>query len=115
MTKKEASERYHIPMEVLDEYESMGLWDKEKKKTGTRTYGDTDLARLSMMMTLREIGFDNREIESYLRLMLEGEGTERECLKMLNAKRSDTLDEIHWKEKQLDRLDYLRFQMKTVK
>ena len=31
---------------------------------------------------------------------------------MLDTKRNATLDEIHFKERQLDRLDYLRFEMK---
>ena len=30
---------------------------------------------------------------------------------MLNNKRDGTLNEIHFKEKQLDRLDYLRFEI----
>ena len=33
-------------------------------------------------------------------------------MKMLDKKRKGTLDEIHFKEKQLDRLDYLRFEIK---
>ena len=33
---------------------------------------------------------------------------------MLNEKRNGTLDEIHFKEKQLDRLDYLRFEIKKA-
>ena len=63
-------------------------------------------------MTLHDIGFSNREVETYMRLMLEGDATEQERLRMLSDKRSDTLDEIHFREKQLDRLDYLRFKMK---
>ena len=33
---------------------------------------------------------------------------------MLNEKRSGTLDEIHFKERQLDRLDYLRYEMQKA-
>ena len=46
-----------------------------------------------------------------MRLLLKGKFTEKERLKMLSEKRSGTLDEIHFKEKQLDRLDYLRFEI----
>ena len=66
-----------------------------------------------MIMTLHEIGFHNNDVEVYMRLMLEGESTEKERLRMLNEKRSSTLDEIHFRERQLDRLDYLRFKMKN--
>lgn len=38
MTINEASERYHIPVEVLKEYESWGLCDEVKKVMG---YGST--------------------------------------------------------------------------
>lgn len=43
-----------------------------------------------------------------MRLLMEGESTNSKRLKMLNQKRSRTLDEIHFKERQMDRLDYLR-------
>ena len=47
-----------------------------------------------------------------MRLMLEGDSSEQERLRMLSDKRSNTLDEIHFRERQLGRLDYLRFKMK---
>ena len=48
-----------------------------------------------------------------MKLLLQGASGEDERLKMLEAKRSETLEEIHFKERQLDRLDYLRFEMKS--
>ena len=39
------------------------------------------------------------------------EKNERECLKLLNKKRKGILDEVHLKEKQLSRIDYLRYKM----
>lgn len=108
-------EAYGIPMDVLKLYESWGLCEEVKRVMGVWQYDDTDLERLSMIMTLYDIGFDNTEIEVYMRLMLKGGETEAERLGMLNKKRSITLDEIHFREKQIDRLDYLRHQInKTV-
>ena len=97
MTIDEASERYHIPLEILHEYERWGLCGAVKKVMGSWQYDDTDLERLSMIMTLRDIGFENTEIETYMKL-----------LKMLELKRRSLLDEIHFHEKQLSNLDYLR-------
>ncbi|MGI6094027.1 MAG: MerR family transcriptional regulator [Lachnospiraceae bacterium] len=111
MTIQEASERYKIPVSVLREYERWGLCDEVKKIMGSWHYDETDIDRLSTIMTLHDIGFTNDEIKKYMRLCLEGESTEKERLKMLNEKRNGTLDEIHFKEKQLDRLDYLRYEM----
>lgn len=109
MTINEASERYQIPIEVLKEYESWGLCDEVKKVMGVWQYDDRDIQRLGMIMTLHDIGFDNSEVEAYMHLLLEGDATEKERLDMLNQKRGVTLDEIHFKHKQLDRMDYLRY------
>ena len=74
MTIKEASERYNIPMEILREYEGWGLCGAVKKVMGAWQYDDTDLERLSLIMTLHDIGFGIAEIETYMRLLLEQEG-----------------------------------------
>lgn len=66
---------------------------------------------LAWIMTLHDIGFSNEEVETYMRLLLQGEATEQERIRMLNKKRKNALDEIHFKEKQLDRLDYLRYKI----
>ncbi|HIS75273.1 MAG TPA: MerR family transcriptional regulator [Candidatus Merdivicinus excrementipullorum] len=109
MTIQEASERYHIPMDILKEYESWGLCGAVKKVMGAWQYDDTDLERLSLIMTLHDIGFDRTEIETYMRLLLEREGTDGQRMRMLNQKRRNLLDDIHFREKQLSRLDDLRY------
>ena len=68
MTIQEASERYRIPMEILREYESWGLCGAVKKVMGAWQYDDTDLERLSLIMTLHDVGFTSDEVETYLRL-----------------------------------------------
>lgn len=115
MTRKEASERYDIPMKVLKEYESFGLGGAAEKVVGACRYDDQDLERLSMIMTLHGIGFDSSEVETYMRLVLEGEGTQQQRIAMLNKKRGKTLDEIHFKEKQISSMDYLRYEMQKDK
>ena len=114
MTINEASERYNIPIEVLKEYESWGLCDEVRRVMGLWQYDDRDIQRLSMIMTLHDVGFDNSEVESYMRLLLEGDSTEKERLDMLNKKRGVTLDELHFKQKQLDRVDYLRYKIQKA-
>jgi DNA-binding transcriptional MerR regulator len=113
MTIKEASKKYNIPIKILQKYESWGLCGEVKKVMGSWHYDDSDLERLSLIMTLHDIGFTNEEIEKYMRLLLKRESSEQERMEMLNNKRNGTLDEIHFKEKQLDRLDYLRFEIKN--
>ena len=112
MTIHEASEKYNIPLKILQEYEKWGLCGEVKEIMGSWRYDDSDIERLSMIMTLHDVGFTGDEVEHYMQLLLKGKSTEKERAEMLNNKRSGTLDEIHFKQKQLDRLDYLRFELK---
>ena len=112
MTMEEASRQYNIPVEILQEYESWGLCGAVKKVMGAWQYDDSDLENLSMIMTLHDVGFDTEAIGAYMRMFLEGEHTWEERLRMLNQKRSEALDEIHLREKQLNRLDYLRYKIR---
>ena len=79
---------------------------------GGQKGNDTDLERLSTIMTLHDIGFTTEEVEVYMRLLLEGEPSGAQRLRMLEEKRSAALDEIHFKEHQLQRLDYLRHEIR---
>lgn len=65
MTKQEASERYQIPMHILSEYESWGLCGAVKEVMGAWQYDDTDLERLSTILTLHDLGFTTSEVETY--------------------------------------------------
>lgn len=112
MTKQEASERYGIPVHILDEYESWGLCSAVKKVMGAWQYDESDIERLSLILTLHDIGFEPAEVENYMRLVLEGDSTGAQRMLMLGEKRQGMLDEIHFREKQLDRLDYLRYEIR---
>lgn len=112
MTIEETHSRYNIPVEILKEYESWGLCGAVKTVMGAWQYDEEDIERLSLIMTLHDVGFSKEEVESYMRLLLEGENTEEKRMKMLDAHRDGTLDEIHFRQRQLDRLDYLRYKIR---
>lgn len=111
MTIEEASKTYGIPIGILREYERWGLCGEVKKAMGAWQYDQTDIERLSLIMTLHDVGFTNEEIEQYMQLFLSEKDTAEELSKMLRNKRNGTLDEIHLKQNQLDRLDYLRYEI----
>ena len=111
MTIDEASERYQIPIEVLKEYESWGLCGAVRKVMGAWQYDEEDLKRLSLIMTLHDVGFEPEKVEEYMRLALEGDKSRDERLRLLDKRRGAALDEIHLKERKLERLDYLRYMM----
>lgn len=115
MTFSEASKKYNIPVEIMHEYERMELYGEIKKAVNPGHYDDSDIKWLSIIMTLHDVGFSSKEAAKYITLIMQGECSKNERLKMLDNKRSITLDEIHSKEKQLDRLDYLRYKIKNQK
>ena len=115
MTQQEASEHYNIPVSILQEYESWGLCGAVKKVMGVWQYDDEDLERLSIIMTLHDIGFTAEEVETYMRLLLEQPDSNKRRLRMMEEKRNETLDEIHFHERQLQRLDYLRHEIQKEK
>ena len=98
MTIKEVNERYKIPIRMLQEYESWGLFKGIEKVMGAWHYAESDIELLSTIITLYDIGFTNAEVKRYARLLLIGKSTEKERLKMLSEKRIRTLDEIHFEE-----------------
>ena len=86
----------------------MGLCGAVKQVMGEWQYDDQDLERLSLILTLHDIGFTSEEVETYMRLLLEQSGTGKARLRMLEQRRRATLDEIHFREKQVARMDGLR-------
>ena len=111
MTIEEASQKYNIPIKILKEYESWNLCQDVKKVIGSWQYDDSDIERLSVIMTLHDIGFTSEEIERFMNFMILGDSGKKECLMMLNKKRTGILDEVHLGEKKIFRLDYLRYEI----
>lgn len=115
MTIEEVMRQYNIPEKILKEYESFGLCDAVRNVMEDWQYDDRDLERLSMIMTLHDIGFRSEEVKYYMRLLIAGDQTGDERMRMLNQKREEALDEIHFREKQMERMDYLRYEIRDSK
>ena len=115
LTADEISERYQIPLKVLKKYEEWGLCRAVKMTMDEWRYDNQDLEYLSMIRALHDMGFTSLEVETYMKLLLAGDSTKWERMKMLNEKRSQALDEIHLKERQLERMDYLRNDIRNNK
>lgn len=112
MTADEVIKQYGIPEHILVEYHEWGLCGAVRVAMEDWQYSDTDLERLSDIMALHDMGFEPEEVEAYMRLALKGDTTKAQRLQMLNKNRSRVLDEIHYKEKQLEHMDYLRHEMR---
>jgi len=113
MTIYEVSKKYCIPIELLKEYESWKLYKTKKKEIGKWQYDEQDIEKLSMIMTLYDAGFCNQEIKQYMLLSLHTD-TKEKRISMLNQKRSNTLEEIHKREKQIEYLDYIKYEIQKT-
>lgn len=113
MISEEAGKRYGIPLDILEQYETWGLCDTVKKVMGVRQYDDSDLEKLSLIMTLYDSGFDIGEIKNYMKLLENGRESSEECLCILDRKRKNLLNRIHIQERQLEYLDYLRYKIRS--
>lgn len=105
----EVSERYGVPLDILEQYES---WNLNSREVDSYQYDNEDIEKLGMIMTLYNIGFCSDEIEQYMRLHLQGIDTASERIKILQEKRNEILEEIHNIEKKIEDLDYLRYMIK---
>lgn len=112
MTIDEASRRYQIPEDLLQAYRRWNLSGADEARAGVWQCEDADLEKLGLMTTLRRAGFSLDEIETYMRLLLAETAGDAQRLRMLEQKRSAALEDIHRREQQLDRLDYLRFSIR---
>ena len=115
MTIEEVSERYQVPINILKMYENWGLCGAVKTVIGERQYDHEDIERLSMIMTLQDVGLTSVEAETYMRLFIAERDTEAERMQMLEKIRTQTVDELHFKQKQLYQLDYLRYKIQDRK
>lgn len=110
MTRQEIMERYHLSASVLAEYDR---WDFCREPGAAYTSGDVE--RLSLLLTLLDVGFTAQEARAYVRSALQEPDCPRPRLRLLEEKRAALLDEIHLREQKLQRLDYLRYELQKAK
>lgn len=115
MTAEEIKKRYLVPVSILQEYEQLSICRKKKDENGILQYDDSDLERISLMLTLHGIGFETEETLVYMEKFLAGKSTQAERILMLEQKRGKLLDEIHDREHQISKVDYLRHQLRGAK
>ena len=115
MKIKEVSDKFNISMTTLRYYEKIGLFDDVKRVNGVREYEDNDIRYLSMIITLKKAGLSNDSILKYIELSKQGDISNRERIYILKQQRQKLLDEIHHKQKNLDCLDYITYELENNK
>ena len=110
MTLFEISEKYNSPPEIIKEYEHRFLCGKYENTAGPHEYSDEDIENLSIIITLRDIGFSAEETDRYMRTKLSGK-KDNSLFCLLCEKRNSLLCQIHSMEDKLQRLDYLKYKL----
>lgn len=113
MKIKEVSDKFNISVSALRYYEKIGLFDDVKRVNGAREYEDKDIKHLSKIVTLKNAGLSNELILKYMQLSKQDESSNEEISFILKQQRQSLLDEIHHRQKNLDCLDYLLYDMKN--
>lgn len=112
MTKEEIQKCCMISDHILNEYEEIIRQVAEEAGESAESPKGYNVGMLSLMITLHDAGFSEKETREYMKRALQREDKTEELLEMLDEKRRHILEMIHIKEEQLDKLDYLRFQIK---
>jgi len=99
MTIKDAVKRFDVSDEVIERYISEGLIREKPGKT--KEYEDADFLRIGLFAFLEEAGFNSDDIKKYR------DGSCETRKRLLREKRRNTLDEVHGKQKLIDKIDYL--------
>ena len=69
MTRQEISERYCVSAKVLDAYERCLAGNKDGQKCSAHHhYTEQDLAQISLLLTLHDLGFSSQEAQEYMRV-----------------------------------------------
>lgn len=109
MKIEEIRDFYNIPIETLQMFEQEGLFDAIAVQAGVREFCDCDIAFICRLLTLTRFGMKIEEIKEYLKEEASG-GKEKRC-RLLRKQRANLLDMIHEKQKDIDCLDYLLYEI----
>ena len=110
MTLQEAHRLFHISKKDLKSYEEKGLLTCRKYPDGTCDYEEKDLQRACLICSLMKAEMETETIRQYLSLMEQGE--EQERIQLLRKQRCRLLERLHEKQKSLDILDYMIYEIK---
>lgn len=109
MTIEEASEHFGISLDKLRLYENQGLFDCHKGANGHIEYTDDLMDYIGIIDVLTDAGSEVKTLRSFMHGLMQSSITKEEKLRYLRAQRQKLLESIHLKQKSLDQLDYIIF------
>lgn len=103
----EISKRYNIDIKKLQIFEDNNLI------TFTENFNNEDLNMLSFICSLYDSGLSIDEIKEFMTVYDNDDSGSQ--LNFLTGCRNDLLNEIHKRQKELDKLDYIIYEIKNKK
>jgi len=105
MTLCELSKRYKIRLDKLQYFTDNNLIEEEQ------IYSDKGVKRLGILCTLYGVGLSAAEMKRFLSFDSAHNRTEQ--IKLLNMRRADLLEDIHVRQKSLEQVDYMIYEIKN--
>lgn len=112
MTFEEINRRYEVSLDTLHEFEEAGLFTNIKRIDQRYDFTDQDIENLSCILSLYQIGMDLHDVNFFLDLKRQGDKTKAERVFMLKKIREKALVDLHRKQKNLDCIDCMIYELK---
>ena len=109
MTIEQASEQFGVPLDKLHFYEDQGLFDCHKQLDGSIEYTDDLMDYIGIINVLMDAGAEVDALRSFMQRLMKRSITKEEKLRYLRSQRQKLLESIHSKQRSLDQLDYIIF------
>ncbi|AAN58411.1 stress response transcriptional regulator NmlR [Streptococcus mutans] len=107
MNIKKVSEITDISADTIRYYERIGLLPRiTRTNSGVRDFTEREIGILEFVRCFRKAGMSVEALIEYISLLEEGEGTERERLRLLTEQRDEMDDRIYELNQARERLNY---------
>lgn len=107
MNIKKVSEITNVSADTIRYYERIGLLPRiTRTNSGVRNFTEREIGILEFVRCFRKAGMSVEALIEYISLLEEGEGTERERLRLLTEQRDEMDDRIYELNQARERLNY---------
>lgn len=107
MNIKKVSEITDVSADTIRYYERIGLLPRiTRTNSGVRDFTEREFGILEFVRCFRKAGMSVEALIEYISLLEEGEGTERERLRLLTEQRDEMDDRIYELNQARERLNY---------
>ncbi|MCB4950474.1 MerR family transcriptional regulator [Streptococcus mutans] len=107
MNIKKVSEITDVSADTIRYYERIGLLPRiTRTNSGVRDFTEREIGILEFVRCFRKAGMSVEALIEYISLLEEGEGTEKERLRLLTEQRDEMDDRIYELNQARERLNY---------